>query len=193
MRGTIKPAGESHLAGSKPTLAGFPSTAQYGRYCKEFQRIIKAADKSIRTKTRGTNYDSPSGSDCSKTQENAASAIRCFVDSLHTVSLMVAGRRVSARRIARRVGSANAEKMRSSSEDCSTIGLILSRATLACRCRLPNPRYSEWSPPQQEIYRAYLNGAVGLRKNETRYWFLRSNTLLSITCQALLTTNYSVE
>jgi hypothetical protein len=31
-------------------------------------------------------------------------------------------------------------------------------------CRLLNPRYSDWSPPKQEVYQAYVNGAVELWK-----------------------------
>jgi hypothetical protein len=43
-------------------------------------------------------------------------------------------------------------------------GYLEAGTSLDMICRLLNPRYSEWSPPQQEIYRAYINGAVELRR-----------------------------
>ena len=51
------------------------------------------------------------------------------------ISLIVAGRSLSRRRIARRVGSASAEKIRSSSADrnCSTIRLNIRQAGSICQ------------------------------------------------------------
>ena len=43
-------------------------------------------------------------------------------------------------------------------------GYLESGTSLDTICRLLNPRYRDWSPPQQEVYRAYVNGAVELRK-----------------------------
>jgi hypothetical protein len=34
-------------------------------------------------------------------------------------------------------------------------------------CRLLNPRYKDWSSPQQLVYRAYLQGQIELRKTST--------------------------
>jgi hypothetical protein len=43
-------------------------------------------------------------------------------------------------------------------------GYLESGTTLDTICRLLNRRYRDWIPPQQEVYRAYVNGAVELRK-----------------------------
>jgi hypothetical protein len=43
-------------------------------------------------------------------------------------------------------------------------GYLESGSSLDTICRLLNRRYRDWIPPQQEVYRAYVNGAVELRK-----------------------------
>jgi hypothetical protein len=43
-------------------------------------------------------------------------------------------------------------------------GYLEAGTSLDTLCRLLNPRYRDWGPAQQEVYRAYVNGAVELRK-----------------------------
>jgi hypothetical protein len=43
-------------------------------------------------------------------------------------------------------------------------GYISAGATLDFASRMVNPRYKDWSPPQQGVYRAYLQGQIELRK-----------------------------
>lgn len=43
-------------------------------------------------------------------------------------------------------------------------GYISAGATLDFISRMLNPRYKDWSSPQQQVYRAYLQGQIELRK-----------------------------
>ena len=44
---------------------------------------------------------------------------------------------------------------------------ITTGAGLDTISRLLNPRYKDWSSPQQQVYRAYLQGQIELRKTPT--------------------------
>jgi hypothetical protein len=48
-----------------------------------------------------------------------------------------------------------------------TDAYVAAGAGLDFICRLLNPRYKDWSPPQQQVYRAYLQGQIELRKAST--------------------------
>jgi hypothetical protein len=60
-------------------------------------------------------------------------------------------------------------------------GYLESGTSLDTICRLLNRRYRDWIPPQQEVYRAYVNGAVELRKAQNPQF---SDNSASLTCTA---------